>query len=140
ISLSALPERVRDPATLLAHMRKDKKVRNGRVTLILPHRIGEVFVTAAVAADAILDVLGDAAGASSPADAVAACAASSRRKYRHAAIVTRFPRAYPYAQGAMRGVPPRRRAVGHRRPQHRHQDLWFRQPRTRRSETGLADP
>ncbi|HXE16322.1 MAG TPA: 3-dehydroquinate synthase [Stellaceae bacterium] len=70
ISLSALPERVRDPATLLAHMRKDKKVRNGRVTLILPHRIGEVFVTADVAPETILDFLGNAAGASSPADAV----------------------------------------------------------------------
>jgi 3-dehydroquinate synthase len=29
---------------LLAHMSKDKKVRDGRITLILPRRIGEVFV------------------------------------------------------------------------------------------------
>jgi len=29
---------------LLAHMGKDKKVRDGAITLILPHRIGEVFV------------------------------------------------------------------------------------------------
>ena len=29
---------------LIAHMGKDKKVRDGRITLILPHRIGDVFV------------------------------------------------------------------------------------------------
>jgi 3-dehydroquinate synthase len=29
---------------LLGHMGKDKKVRDGAITLILPHRIGEVFV------------------------------------------------------------------------------------------------
>lgn len=29
---------------LVAHMGRDKKVREGRITLILPHRIGEVFV------------------------------------------------------------------------------------------------
>jgi 3-dehydroquinate synthase len=29
---------------LIAHMGRDKKVRNGRITLILPHRIGEVSV------------------------------------------------------------------------------------------------
>jgi 3-dehydroquinate synthase len=32
------------PERLLAHMSKDKKVRDGRITLILPRRIGEVFV------------------------------------------------------------------------------------------------
>jgi 3-dehydroquinate synthetase len=29
---------------LLAHMGKDKKVRDGRITLILPRRIGDAFV------------------------------------------------------------------------------------------------
>jgi 3-dehydroquinate synthase len=29
---------------LIAHMRKDKKVRDGRITLILPRRIGDAFV------------------------------------------------------------------------------------------------
>ena len=29
---------------LLGHMSKDKKVRDGRITLILPRRIGEAFV------------------------------------------------------------------------------------------------
>jgi 3-dehydroquinate synthase len=32
------------PDRLLAHMGKDKKVRDGAITLILPRRIGEVFV------------------------------------------------------------------------------------------------
>jgi 3-dehydroquinate synthase len=32
------------PAALLAHMGKDKKVRDGRITLILPRRIGEAYV------------------------------------------------------------------------------------------------
>ncbi|HEX3884369.1 MAG TPA: 3-dehydroquinate synthase [Stellaceae bacterium] len=33
-----------DAARLLAHMGKDKKVRDGKITLILPRRIGEAFV------------------------------------------------------------------------------------------------
>ena len=69
-SLSALPERARDPATLLAHMKRDKKVKGGRVTLILPRRIGEVFATADVAPETLLDFLASAAGASAPADAI----------------------------------------------------------------------
>jgi 3-dehydroquinate synthase len=32
------------PDALLAHMGKDKKVRDGKITLILPHRIGDAFV------------------------------------------------------------------------------------------------
>ena len=40
---------------LLAHMSRDKKVRDGRITLILPRRIGEVFVMK----DAPLDQLHD---------------------------------------------------------------------------------
>jgi 3-dehydroquinate synthase len=32
------------PDALLAHMGKDKKVRDGRITLILPRRIGDAFV------------------------------------------------------------------------------------------------
>jgi len=34
----------KDADRLIAHMGKDKKVRDGRITLILPRRIGEVFV------------------------------------------------------------------------------------------------
>jgi 3-dehydroquinate synthetase len=33
-----------DADRLLAHMGKDKKVRDGKITLILPRRIGEAFV------------------------------------------------------------------------------------------------
>ena len=32
------------PIALLAHMGKDKKVRDGAITLILPRRIGDAFV------------------------------------------------------------------------------------------------
>ena len=39
VGLSGIPAE-----RLLAHMSKDKKVRDGRITLILPRRIGEVFV------------------------------------------------------------------------------------------------
>ena len=56
-ALSALPPAARDPARLFAHMKRDKKVRNGRVTLILPRRIGEVLVTADVASDTLGDFL-----------------------------------------------------------------------------------
>jgi len=58
--LGAVPEKVRDPARLLAHMQKDKKVKDGRVTLILPRRIGEVFVTRDVAPATLLDFLASA--------------------------------------------------------------------------------
>jgi 3-dehydroquinate synthase len=38
---------------LLAAMGKDKKVRGGRIALVLPRRIGDAFVTRDVPADAI---------------------------------------------------------------------------------------
>jgi 3-dehydroquinate synthase len=51
LAASGLPTRLEEiglagvPADrLLGHMRKDKKVRDGRITLILPRRIGECFV------------------------------------------------------------------------------------------------
>jgi 3-dehydroquinate synthase len=66
-SLETLPDKVRDPATLLAHMQRDKKVRDGRVTLILPRAIGEVFATGNVAPETLLDFLASAAGAPQPA-------------------------------------------------------------------------
>ncbi len=56
-TLAALPEAARQPARLLAHMKRDKKVKDGRVTLILPRRIGEVFVTTDVAAETLRDFL-----------------------------------------------------------------------------------
>ena len=39
------------PDALLAHMRKDKKVRDGRITLILVRDIGQAFISADVAAE-----------------------------------------------------------------------------------------
>jgi 3-dehydroquinate synthase len=60
-ALSALPEPARHPMRLLDHMKRDKKVKNGRVTLILPRRIGEVFVTAEIATQTLGDFLAAAA-------------------------------------------------------------------------------
>src|SRR5260221_9723728 len=44
---------------LLAHMGKDKKVRDGRITLILPRRIGDAFVMRDVSAEALLEFLAE---------------------------------------------------------------------------------
>jgi 3-dehydroquinate synthase len=46
---------------LIAHMSKDKKVRDGRITLILPRRIGEAFVMKDAPVDELRDFLGGAA-------------------------------------------------------------------------------
>ena len=51
----------RDAAPLLAHMGKDKKVRDGRITLILPRRIGDAFVTRDVPAERLREFLAAAA-------------------------------------------------------------------------------
>jgi 3-dehydroquinate synthase len=56
-ALAALPKRARHPTRLLDHMKRDKKVKNGRVTLILPRRIGEVFVTTGIATETLRDFL-----------------------------------------------------------------------------------
>ena len=45
------------PDHLLSHMSKDKKVRDGRITLIMPRRIGEVFVMKDAPVDALRDFL-----------------------------------------------------------------------------------
>jgi 3-dehydroquinate synthase len=45
---------------LLGHMSKDKKVRDGRITLILPRRIGEAFVMKDAPLEALRDFLGAA--------------------------------------------------------------------------------
>ncbi|MGH6990157.1 MAG: 3-dehydroquinate synthase family protein, partial [Stellaceae bacterium] len=62
VALGQLPAHRRDPARLLLHMGKDKKVKDGRITLILPRRIGEVFVTRDVAPETLLDFFATAAG------------------------------------------------------------------------------
>jgi 3-dehydroquinate synthase len=46
---------------LIAHMGKDKKVRDGRITLILPRRIGEAFVMKDAPIDLLRDFLTEAA-------------------------------------------------------------------------------
>jgi 3-dehydroquinate synthase len=46
---------------LLAHMSKDKKVRDGRITLILPRRIGEAFVMKDAPIGELRDFLAEAA-------------------------------------------------------------------------------
>jgi 3-dehydroquinate synthase len=71
-ALAALPAALKDPARLLAQMRKDKKVKAGRITLVLPRRIGEVFVTGDVAPETLLDFLAAAAGEPAPAAAAPA--------------------------------------------------------------------
>lgn len=46
---------------LVAHMGKDKKVRDGRITLILPRRIGDAFVMRDASAEALHDFLASSA-------------------------------------------------------------------------------
>jgi 3-dehydroquinate synthase len=46
---------------LMGHMRKDKKVRDGRITLIMPRRIGEAFVMEDAPTDRLRDFLAEAA-------------------------------------------------------------------------------
>jgi 3-dehydroquinate synthase len=46
---------------LVAHMRKDKKVEDGRLTFILARRIGDAFVAKDVSAAAVEAFLADAA-------------------------------------------------------------------------------
>ena len=46
---------------LLAHMGRDKKVRDGKITLILPRRIGDAFVMKDVPMDELRDFLGTTA-------------------------------------------------------------------------------
>jgi 3-dehydroquinate synthase len=61
ISQAGLPD---VPAErLLTHMSKDKKVRNGRITLIMPRRIGDAFVMKDAPIEPLRDFLAEAAGA-----------------------------------------------------------------------------
>jgi 3-dehydroquinate synthase len=46
---------------LIAHMSRDKKVRDGRITLILPRRIGEAFVMKDTPVDELRHFLAEAA-------------------------------------------------------------------------------
>jgi 3-dehydroquinate synthase len=56
VGLAGIP-----PERLLGHMGKDKKVRDGQITLILPRRIGDAFVIKNAPVDELRDFLGAAA-------------------------------------------------------------------------------
>ncbi len=55
--LGALGGKTADPDRLLQHMRRDKKVSNGRLTFILAREIGEAFVAREVPEPAVRDFL-----------------------------------------------------------------------------------
>ncbi|HZL58394.1 MAG TPA: 3-dehydroquinate synthase [Stellaceae bacterium] len=57
------------PDSLLKHMRKDKKVKDGRISLILARDIGEAFVSRDVAPKVLHDFLARAAKGPAPAGA-----------------------------------------------------------------------
>jgi 3-dehydroquinate synthase len=59
--LAAIGLSGRDADRLLAHMGKDKKVRDGRITLILPRRVGDAFRTSDVPAEELRAFLTEAA-------------------------------------------------------------------------------
>ena len=59
----SVPELIWDPARLLDHMGRDKKVQDGRIRFVLPRRIGEAFVEPGVAPDAVMGLLSAAAAA-----------------------------------------------------------------------------
>ena len=50
-----------DTVELLGHMGKDKKVRDGAITLILPRRIGDCFVMRDAPRDRLREFLSEAA-------------------------------------------------------------------------------
>jgi 3-dehydroquinate synthase len=56
VGLAGIP-----PERLLAHMGKDKKVRDGQIALILPRRIGDAFVMKDAPVDALREFLAQAA-------------------------------------------------------------------------------
>ena len=62
-SPAQVPGRVFDPARLMAHMQKDKKVRDGRTTFVLLEGIGGAFLSQDVPASAVSALLATAAAA-----------------------------------------------------------------------------
>jgi len=61
--LEALPGRVLSPRNLMAHMSRDKKVHDGRVTFVLARGIGRAFLCVEVDPAAVETLLTDAAAA-----------------------------------------------------------------------------
>jgi 3-dehydroquinate synthase len=68
VELAGLPTQVASvtPAQMLAHMRIDKKVLGGRLRLVLLRRLGEAFVTADYAPEALARTLEQHCGAGAP--------------------------------------------------------------------------
>ena len=60
--LRGLAGRRFSPATLLAHMRRDKKVKDGKLAFILAREIGEAFLARDVPEGAVLEFLTEACG------------------------------------------------------------------------------
>jgi 3-dehydroquinate synthase len=60
---TVLPGQAWDPARLLAHMRHDKKVRDGHLTFVLARHIGEAFIANDVPIDAVAAILDEAVAA-----------------------------------------------------------------------------
>ena len=46
-------------ATLIGHMRRDKKVRDGALTFVLARGVGQAFTSGDVSAEAVTDLLRD---------------------------------------------------------------------------------
>ena len=61
--LDALPGRSWDPATLIEHMSRDKKVRQGRISFVLARGIGQAFLSDDVELDEVAALLSTAAAA-----------------------------------------------------------------------------
>lgn len=57
VSISDIPGPRPEVETLMTHMRHDKKVKGGKINFVLPHRIGEAFVTADVPMTEVRKVL-----------------------------------------------------------------------------------
>ncbi|MDR3437013.1 3-dehydroquinate synthase [Telmatospirillum sp.] len=57
VDLPPLPDRSWDADRLVAHFGKDKKVKDGRVTFVLAHGIGQAFLSPDVPAEAVKSVL-----------------------------------------------------------------------------------
>ena len=61
--LESLPGRAWDAQALLAHMHRDKKVRDGRITFVLTRGIGEAFMSRDVEAEEVIALLNGAIAA-----------------------------------------------------------------------------
>ncbi len=61
--LDWLPGRIWDPQALLQHMKRDKKVRDGRIAFVLARGIGQAFLTSDIEPDEVIALLNSAVAA-----------------------------------------------------------------------------